>query len=201
MPLDRPDLRFAESTPLDPRNPYAASKAAADLMVQSYTRTFGFPALIVRSCNAYGTHQYPEKLIPLMVARAKSHRPLPVYGDGRNVRDWLHVEDLCRAIDLVLHRGHVGEAYNVGARCERSNIQLVHQITEICERILDDRTIGSLITFVEDRKAHDARYAIDASKIQRELGWQPSVAFDEGLEQTVRWYLQHETAEPEPLSR
>ncbi len=185
LPLDRPGLRFTEESPLRPSSPYSASKASADLLTLACFRTYGLPATVSRCSNNYGPWQFPEKLIPLMIANALQDKPLPVYGTGKNVRDWLYVEDHCRAIDLILRRGKPGEVYNVGGNCEMDNLAMVKRVC---------RELGkpeSLITFVTDRKGHDLRYAIDAGKLQRELGWQPATRFDEGVRQTVRWYLEH----------
>jgi dTDP-glucose 4,6-dehydratase len=176
---------FTESTPLAPNSPYAASKAAADLMCRAYHRTFGLDVRITRCSNNYGPYQFPEKLIPLMIANALEDRPLPVYGDGSNVRDWLYVEDHCRAIDLVMRKGRPGEVYNIGGSNEWANLDLV--------KLLLDK-LGkpeSLIRFVPDRPGHDRRYAIVADKISRELGWRPRLAFPEGLARTINWYLQN----------
>jgi dTDP-glucose 4,6-dehydratase len=180
-----PEGAFREETPLAPNSPYAASKAAADLVCRAYHRTFGFPVVITRCSNNYGPYQFPEKLIPLMIANALEDRPLPVYGDGRNVRDWLFVADHCEAIELVLREGAPGEVYNIGGSNELENIALVRLLL---------RELGKgedLITFVPDRPGHDRRYAIDAGKIRRELGWAPRHGFAEGLAATVRWYLDH----------
>jgi dTDP-glucose 4,6-dehydratase len=185
LPLDRPDLLFTEDTPIRASSPYSASKAAADLLVQAYCRTYGFPATISRCSNNYGPYQFPEKLIPLMIARALADKPLPVYGEGLNVRDWLYVGDHCAAVDLVLRRGRVGEVYNIGGHNEMRNIDIVHLIL---------RELGkpaSLVTFVTDRKGHDMRYAIDPSKIHAELGWLPQTAFADGIVRTIDWYLSH----------
>ncbi len=178
---------FTETTPLHPNSPYAASKAAADLLVQAYHHTYGLPALITRCSNNYGPYQFPEKLIPLMIANALAGKPLPVYGDGLNVRDWLHVRDHCAALDAVLQRGRPGEVYNIGGGSELRNIDLVKRL------LAELRKPESLISFVKDRPGHDRRYAIDASKISRELGWKPEVAFDEGIGATVEWYLANES--------
>jgi len=182
-----PEGKFTEHTPLHPNSPYAASKAAADLLVLAYQHTHGVPAVITRCSNNYGPFQFPEKLIPLMIANALQDKPLPVYGDGLNVRDWLHVADHCTALDAVLHRGTVGEAYNVGGSNEKTNLEVIRLILHQLGKP------ESLITFVKDRLGHDRRYAIDSSRIQRELGWKPSVSFEEGLAATVRWYLEHRT--------
>ncbi|GJQ20370.1 MAG: dTDP-glucose 4,6-dehydratase [Bacteroidia bacterium] len=182
-----PEGKFTEYTPLHPNSPYAASKAAADLLVLAYQHTHGVPALITRCSNNYGPFQFPEKLIPLMIANALQNKPLPVYGDGLNVRDWLHVADHCAALDAVLHRGKEGTVYNIGGSNEKTNLEVIRLIL---------RQLGkpeSLITFVKDRPGHDRRYAIDSSRIQSELGWRPAVTFEEGLSATVRWYLEHRT--------
>lgn len=185
LPLDRPDLLFTEQTPLQASSPYSASKASADLLVLSYYRTFGLPVTISRCSNNYGPYQFPEKLIPLMISKALKNEPLPVYGDGKNVRDWLHVEDHCRAIDLILHRGRVGDVYNIGGRNERTNLDVVKTILGLL------RKSESLITYIEDRPGHDLRYAIDATKIETELGRVPAYQFETGMLQTVEWYLNH----------
>jgi dTDP-glucose 4,6-dehydratase len=177
---------FTEESPLRPSSPYAASKAAADLLVQSYSRTFGLPAIITRSANNYGSHQYPEKIIPLFITKLLRDEPVPVYGDGQNMRDWIHVRDHCRAIDMVWRRGRTGEVYNIGGGCERSNLDLTHALLEILEKP------ASLIQFVPDRPGHDWRYALDCTKIQTELGWQPAIPFAEGLRETVAWYRQQQ---------
>ncbi|MBQ6425552.1 MAG: dTDP-glucose 4,6-dehydratase [Clostridia bacterium] len=183
LPLDRPDLLFTEETPLHTSSPYSSSKAAADLLAMSYWRTYGLPVTVSRCSNNYGPYQFPEKLIPLMIINALSDKPLPVYGQGINVRDWLYVEDHCRAIDLVVRQGTPGEVYNIGGHNEMRNIDIVKMIC---------REVGkpeSLITFVTDRKGHDMRYAIDPAKIHAALGWLPETKFEDGLRKTVRWYL------------
>ncbi len=177
---------FTEETPLAPNSPYAASKTGSDLIVRSYFHTYGMPCLITRCSNNYGPYQFPEKLIPLLITNAKEDKPLPVYGDGKNIRDWIHVLDHCAAIDAVLHRGREGAVYNIGGRCERQNIEIVRQILAIMGKG------ESLITYVKDRPGHDRRYAIDCSLIEKELGWHPSMNFEQGLRQTVEWYLQNE---------
>ena len=185
LPLDRPDLMFTEQTPLHTSSPYSASKASADLLVQAYYRTYGTPVTISRCSNNYGPYHFPEKLIPLMITRALADESLPVYGDGKNVRDWLYVEDHCRAIDLIIHNGKVGGVYNVGGHNEMANIDIVKLIL---------KELGkpeSLITYVADRKGHDRRYAIDPAKIHRELGWLPETKFADGIKKTVRWYLEN----------
>ena len=183
LPLDRPDLFFTEETPIHASSPYSASKASADLLVMAYYRTFGLPVTISRCSNNYGPYHFPEKLIPLMITNALADKPLPVYGEGINVRDWLYVEDHCKAIDLIIHKGKVGEVYNVGGHNEMRNIDIVKLI---CKEL--DKP-ESLITYVTDRKGHDMRYAIDATKIRNELGWQPETKFANGIKKTIDWYL------------
>ena len=185
LPLDRPDLFFTEETPLHTSSPYSGSKASADLLVLAYRRTYGLPVTISRCSNNYGPYQFPEKLIPLMIANALNDKPLPVYGTGENVRDWLYVTDHCRAIDLILRNGRVGEVYNVGGHNEMTNLDIV----KIICRTLDKPE--SLITFVTDRKGHDRRYAINPAKIHRELGWLPETTFADGIQKTIQWYLSH----------
>ena len=185
LPLDRPDLFFTETTPIHASSPYSASKAGADLLVLAYCRTFKFPATISRCSNNYGPYHSPEKLIPLMIINALADKPLPVYGDGLNVRDWLYVEDHCKAIDLIIHNGKIGEVYNVGGHNEMANIDIVKLILKKLDKP------ESLITFVEDRKGHDRRYAIDPTKISGELGWLPDTKFADGIEKTIDWYLSH----------
>ena len=177
---------FTEDSPLKPNSPYSASKASADSFVRAAVETYGLNASITRCSNNYGPYQFPEKLIPLMIWRALEGKNLPVYGDGQNVRDWLYVEDHCRALDLVLRRGRAGEVYNIGGNNERKNIELVKTILRLLGRSEE------LIQFVTDRPGHDRRYAIDAGKIKRELGWEPQVRFEEGIALTVKWYLEHE---------
>ncbi|MCA9205729.1 MAG: dTDP-glucose 4,6-dehydratase [Planctomycetales bacterium] len=187
-----PTGRFEEATPYQPNSPYSASKAASDHFVRAYHHTYGLPTLITNCSNNYGPYQFPEKLIPLMILSAIDGRPLPVYGDGMNVRDWLYVEDHCRALRRVLQAGQPGETYNIGGNCERTNLQVVRTICETMDRLrpeLPHRPCADLITFVPDRPGHDRRYAIDASKIEAELGWRPQQSFETGLEQTVRWYV------------
>lgn len=185
LPLDRPDLFFTESTNINTSSPYSASKAGSDLLVLAYHRTFDLPVTVSRCSNNYGPYHFPEKLIPLMITRALADQPLPVYGKGENVRDWLHVADHCRAIDLIVHNGKPGEVYNVGGHNERTNLEVVKTILK--ELGKDE----SLITYVTDRPGHDLRYAIDPEKIHRELGWLPTISFDEGIRDTVRWYLEN----------
>jgi dTDP-glucose 4,6-dehydratase len=184
---------FTETTPISPRSPYSASKASADLLCQAYVHTFNLPLIITRCSNNYGSHQLPEKLIPLTILKCLRGDEIPVYGDGLNIRDWIHVDDHCSAIDLVLNRGVVGEVYNVGADNERSNIEIVKQIIRILAELRPEQNISeNLITFVKDRKGHDYRYAIDSTKIKKTLGWKPAIPFDSGLKNTIRWYLDHE---------
>ena len=185
LPLDRPDLFFTEATSLHTSSPYSSSKAGADLLVQAYHRTFRLPVTISRCSNNYGPYHFPEKLIPLMIINALHDKQLPVYGDGLNVRDWLYVEDHCKAIDLIIHNGKVGEVYNIGGHNEMSNIDIVKLICKELEKP------ESLITFVKDRKGHDRRYAIDPTKIHNELGWLPETKFADGIKKTIKWYLQN----------
>lgn len=188
--------KFTETTPYSPNSPYSASKAASDHFVRAYHHTFGLPVLTTNCSNNYGPFQFPEKLIPLMISNAFEGKALPVYGDGKNIRDWLFVEDHCSAIFRVLQAGKVGEVYNVGGNCERTNLQVVHAICDTVDRLkpgLPHAPCTSLIKFVTDRPGHDRRYAIDASKMERELGWSPSVDFEAGLERTVRWYMENQT--------
>lgn len=187
LPLDRPDLLFTEETPIHTSSPYSSSKASADLLSLAYYRTYGLPVTISRCSNNYGPYQFPEKLIPLMIANALNDRPLPVYGEGLNVRDWLYVEDHCLAIDRILEQGRIGEVYNIGGHNEMKNIDIVRLIC---------RELGkpeSLISYVADRRGHDLRYAIDPEKIHRELGWLPETKFAEGIRKTIRWYLDNRT--------
>jgi dTDP-glucose 4,6-dehydratase len=185
LPLDRLDLFFTEETPLHTSSPYSSSKASADLLVLAYHRTYGLPVTISRCSNNYGPYHFPEKLIPLMIINALNDKPLPVYGEGKNVRDWLYVEDHCRAIDLILQKGKIGDVYNVGGHNEKTNMEIVKLIC---------RELGkpeSLITHVADRKGHDLRYAIDPTKIHNELGWLPETKFEDGISRTIQWYLKH----------
>jgi dTDP-glucose 4,6-dehydratase len=186
LPLDRPDLFFTETTPIHTSSPYSSSKAGADLLVLAYYRTYGLPVTISRCSNNYGPYHFPEKLIPLMIINALHDKPLPVYGDGQNVRDWLYVEDHCRAIDLIIHKGTVGEVYNVGGHNEMKNLDIVKLICKTLDKP------ESLIHFVKDRKGHDRRYAIDPTKIHNELGWLPETKFVDGIKKTIQWYLDHE---------
>ncbi len=186
LPLDRPDMLFTEETPIHTSSPYSSSKASADLLALAYYRTFGLPVSISRCSNNYGPYQFPEKLIPLMIANATQDKPLPVYGKGENVRDWLYVTDHCRAIDLVMRKGRVGEVYNIGGHNEMRNIAIVRMILQALNKP------ESLITYVTDRKGHDLRYAIDPGKIHRELGWLPETKFADGIRKTIQWYLDNE---------
>ena len=186
LPLDRPDLFFTETTPLHTSSPYSSSKASADLFVLAYHRTYGLPVTVSRCSNNYGPYHFPEKLIPLMIANALNDKPLPVYGKGENVRDWLYVEDHCKAIDLIIHKGRVGEVYNIGGHNEMKNIDIVKII---CKELGKPE---SLITYVTDRKGHDLRYAIDPTKIHNELGWLPETKFADGIKKTIRWYLDNQ---------
>ena len=185
LPLDRPDLFFTEQTPLHTSSPYSASKASADLLCNAYQRTYGMPITISRCSNNYGPYQFPEKLIPLMIANALADKALPVYGEGLNVRDWLYVEDHCAAIDLILEKGKVGNVYNIGGHNEMKNIDIVKIILKALDKP------ESLITHVTDRKGHDMRYAIDPTFIHNELGWLPATKFEDGIQKTIRWYLEN----------
>lgn len=180
------DGRFTEQTPLRPNSPYAASKAAADLMVRAYYETYKIPAIIVRPSNNYGPYQFPEKFIPLMITNLLKNKSIPIYGKGSNVRDWLFVEDNCRAIDLILHKGRLGEVYNVGGNSERRNIDVAKAVLRIMGKGEE------MITFVKDRPGHDFRYALDCSKTEKELGWYPETGIEEGLKKTVQWYMNNE---------
>ena len=183
LPLDRPDLFFTEETPLHTSSPYSSSKASADLFVMAYYRTYGMPVTISRCSNNYGPYQFPEKLIPLMISRALAEEPLPVYGKGENVRDWLHVLDHCIAIDLIIRNGKEGEVYNIGGHNERTNLEVVKTIIKALNKSED------LIQYVTDRPGHDQRYAIDPTKMEKELGWNPIYTFDTGIQETIEWYL------------
>jgi len=194
LPAD-PAVKFTEEPPYDPRSPYAASKAGSDHLVRAWFETYGLPVVLTNCSNNYGPYHFPEKLIPVIILNALAGKPLPIYGDGSNVRDWLYVEDHAEALLLVVQRGRVGRSYNIGGDNERTNLELVRTLCSILDR-LRPRAAGSyadLITFVTDRPGHDARYAIDATRIRDELGWRPSVTLEEGLERTVRWYLENET--------
>ncbi len=179
--------KFTEATPLHPNSPYSASKASSDLLALAYCHTFGFPAVVTRCSNNYGPYQFPEKLIPLMIANALNNKPLPVYGDGMNVRDWLYVGDHCAALDVVLHKGRSGEVYNIGGNNEKQNIEIVKLVLESLNKP------QSLIQFVKDRPGHDRRYAIDAAKIALELGWKPAHTFEDGIVETIHWYLENKS--------
>lgn len=185
LPLDRPDLLFTEKSIIKTSSPYSASKAGADLLVQAYYRTYNLPITISRCSNNYGQYQFPEKLIPLMIIRALEEKTLPIYGNGLNIRDWLYVEDHCRAIDIIVHNGKIGEIYNIGGHNEMKNIEIV-------EIILNELGKNKeLISFVADRKGHDLRYAIDSSKITNTLGWKPQVKFIDGIKKTIHWYIEN----------
>lgn len=185
LPLDRPDLFFTEETPIHTSSPYSASKAAADLLVTAYFRTYGAKVTISRCSNNYGPYHFPEKLIPLIITNALEGKELPVYGEGKNVRDWLYVEDHCKAIDLILENGRLGEVYNIGGHNEKTNLEVVKTVLKILGKSED------LIRFVKDRPGHDMRYAIDPTKIRNELGWYPETTFEDGIEKTVKWYLEN----------
>lgn len=183
LPLNRPDLFFTEETPIHTSSPYSASKASADLLVMAYHRTYGSKVTISRCSNNYGPYHFPEKLIPLMIANALEGKELPVYGEGKNVRDWLYVEDHCKAIDMILEKGRIGEVYNIGGHNEKTNLEVVKTVLKILGKS------ESLIKFVKDRPGHDMRYAIDPTKIKNELGWYPETKFEDGIKKTVDWYL------------
>lgn len=184
---------FMETTPIDPHSPYSASKAGADLVVKSYFDTFNMPINITRCSNNYGPYQFPEKLIPLIINNCINKKPLPVYGDGLNIRDWLYVEDHCKAIDMVINNGRLGEVYNVGGHNERTNIHIVKTIINYIGKAVDPAVTEALIKYVEDRKGHDRRYGIDPTKIKEELGWEPETTFEIGIEKTIKWYLDNST--------
>ncbi len=186
LPLDKPELKFSEKTPINPSSPYSASKASADLLVQAYIRTYKLPATISRCSNNYGPYQFPEKLIPVVISKAINNEKIPVYGNGLNVRDWIYVKDHNIAIDLIMHKGKIGNTYNIGGNSEKANIELVKTILNYLSKSQD------IIIFVEDRKGHDLRYAIDSRKIEEELGWKRTVSFDEGIKSTIDWYLKNE---------
>ena len=198
LPLDRPDLFFTEETPIHTSSPYSSSKAGADLLVQAYHRTYGLPITISRCSNNYGPYHFPEKLIPLMIANALADKPLPVYGEGLNVRDWLYVEDHAKAIDMVQEQGRLFQTYNIGGHNEKQNIEIIHIIIETLQEMLPDsdprkaHINNDLITYVEDRKGHDRRYAIAPDKIKAEIGWYPETMFKEGIRKTIAWYFEHE---------
>jgi dTDP-glucose 4,6-dehydratase len=182
---------FTETTPIDPHSPYSASKASSDLMVKAYADTYKMPVNITRCSNNYGPYQFPEKLIPLIINNCLKHNDLPIYGDGLNIRDWLYVEDHCKAIDMVITAGRLGEVYNVGGHNERTNIHIVKTIIEYIKDNVDDEVSEKLMKFVEDRKGHDKRYGIDPTKIKEELGWEPETPYEEGIKLTIKWYLQN----------
>ena len=186
LPLDRPDLFFTEETPLHTSSPYSSSKASADLLVNAYHRTYGLKTTISRCSNNYGPYQFPEKMIPLMINNARHDKSLPVYGNGLNVRDWLHVYDHCSGIDLVMRKGAIGEVYNIGGHNERHNIEVVKTILKTLDKP------ESLITYVSDRKGHDLRYAIDPTKIETKLGWKPKYNFESGIKETIEWYMNNQ---------
>ena len=198
LPLDRPDLFFTEETPIHTSSPYSSSKAAADLLVLAYHRTYDLPVTISRCSNNYGPYHFPEKLIPLMIANALNDKPLPVYGKGENVRDWLYVDDHAKAIDMVQEKGKLGERYNIGGHNEKQNIQIIHIILDTLQEMLpegDPRkelVSENLITYVEDRKGHDRRYAIAPDKIKEEVGWYPETCFEDGIRLTIQWFFEHE---------
>jgi dTDP-glucose 4,6-dehydratase len=193
LPLEDSEAFFREDTPLDAHSPYSASKAAADLFVKAYADTYAFPINITRCSNNYGPYQFPEKLIPLMINNALQHKSLPIYGDGLNVRDWLYVEDHCKAIDMVIERGRLGEVYNVGGHNERPNLFIVKKIIEeTSNAVHDDAITEKLIAYVEDRKGHDRRYGIAPDKIKADLGWYPETKFEDGIVLTIQWYLAHQ---------
>lgn len=185
LPLNRLDLLFSENNNINPSSPYSASKASADLIVKAYHKTFNLPVTISRCSNNYGRFQHEEKLIPLMIKKALNNEKLPVYGNGLNIRDWLHVYDHCSAIDIIIHEGKVGEIYNIGGNNEKTNIELVKEILNVLRK---DKT---LISYVEDRKGHDLRYAIDSSKLKNELNWSPKYSLEKGLEETIKWYVKY----------
>ena len=193
LPAD-PEIKFTESTPYDPRSPYSASKAASDHLVRAWYKTYGLPVVLSNCSNNYGPYHFPEKLIPLIILNALSGKPLSIYGNGSNIRDWLYVEDHADALLLLATKSEIGRSYNIGGENERTNLQLVKTICSILDRMqpLDEGSYANLITFVTDRPGHDARYAIDASRIRKEFGWVPSVNVEDGLERTVRWYLENE---------
>lgn len=190
--LDKDSAPFTENSPYAPNSPYSASKASSDYFVRSYFKTYGFPTLISNCSNNYGPRQYPEKLIPLMVLNAVSNKPLPIYGTGLNIRDWIYVEDHCDALDLILSKGRIGESYNIGGECEKSNLEIVHSICEILDEVMPKpggTPYSTQIKFVADRPGHDFRYAIDSTKVKKELGWAPKHSFSDALRSTVLWYL------------
>ena len=185
---------FLETTPYDPKSPYSASKASSDHLVRAYNNTYKMPVVISNCSNNYGSHQFPEKLIPLSINNIKNNKPIPIYGKGDNIRDWLYVNDHARAIDVIFHKGKQGDTYNIGGINEWTNLDLIHKLCDVMDKKLgrEEGTSRKLITFVTDRAGHDKRYAIDASKLRKELGWEPSLQFEEGIEKTVDWYLENE---------
>lgn len=191
LPLERLDLKFTEETPLFPRNPYSSSKASADLIVMSYCKTYDMPVNITRCSNNYGPYQFPEKLIPLVITNCMNKKPIPVYGDGRHVRDWIYVEDHCEAVYMVIKGGRPGHVYNIGGDNERHNIDVVKIIINIMRDMYDPSISEELVLFVEDRRGHDRRYAINSGKIQRELGWRPRTDFETGIRKTIEWYIKN----------
>ena len=186
LPLDKKDLKFKETTAIHTSSPYSASKASADLLVQAYIRTYNLPATISRCSNNYGPHQFPEKLIPVVISKALNNEKVPVYGNGMNVRDWIHVRDHNKAVELIMHKGKIGQVYNIGGNCEKANIELVKIILQELEKSEE------LIEFVSDRKGHDLRYAIDSSKIEQELGWKRTYEFQNGIKETIKWYVSNQ---------
>ena len=182
---------FMETTPIDPHSPYSASKAGADLVVKAYADTYKFPINITRCSNNYGPYQFPEKLIPLLINNCLNKKPLPIYGDGLNIRDWLYVEDHCKAIDMVINNGRLGEVYNVGGHNERTNMHIVKTVIEYINKNIDNTVTEDLIKYVEDRKGHDRRYGIDPTKIREQLGWEPETVYEEGIVKTIKWYLEN----------
>lgn len=191
LPLDRPDLLFTEQTPLHTSSPYSSSKAAADLLAGAYGRTYGLPVTISRCSNNYGPYQFPEKLVPLVINNTLHHKDLPIYGDGMQIRDWLYVEDHCKAIDMVIRDGKVGEVYNVGGHNERTNITIVKTIVQYIKEHVDAEVGEHLLKYVTDRKGHDRRYGIAPDKIKADLGWYPETTFEVGIVKTIEWYLNH----------
>jgi len=186
---------FTEATPYDPRSPYSASKACSDHLVRAWHKTYNLPVLLSNCSNNYGPYHFPEKLIPVVILNALHNKPIPIYGDGKNIRDWLYVDDHAKALLLILQKGEIGKSYNVGGENELSNLELVHSVCEILDELKPRKsgTYQELITFVSDRPGHDTRYAIDSSRIQQELGWRPSVSIDQGLKNTILWYLENES--------
>jgi len=192
--LEPHDPSFHEQTPYAPNSPYSASKAASDHLVRAYYHTYGLPTITTNCSNNYGPRQFPEKLIPLIILNSLKGKPLPIYGDGLNVRDWLYVEDHCEALRIVLERGKVGEVYNIGGRCEKTNLEIVKTICDLLDKVCLQSPFAphaSLITYVKDRPGHDRRYAIDCSKIEKKLGWRAKETFETGLKKTIQWYLQN----------